>query len=64
MADSSCASVCNRSRSLSLLLQYTQEELESMIFSLRRFRVVLTEIEEQVSEEQASVFTALSASIR
>ena len=49
---------------MSLLLQYTQEELESMIFSLRRFRVVLTEIEEQVSEEQASVFTALSASIR
>jgi hypothetical protein len=35
-----------------------------MIFSLRRFRVVLADIEEQVSDDQASVFTALSAPVR
>ncbi|CAL8400566.1 unnamed protein product [Gadus morhua 'NCC'] len=43
---------------------YSQDELESMIFSLRRFRVVLADIEEQVSDDQASVFTALSAPVR
>lgn len=45
-------------------LPYSLDELEGMICCLRKFRVVLADIEEQVSEDQATVFNALSETDR
>ncbi|CAL8238138.1 unnamed protein product [Merluccius merluccius] len=45
-------------------LPYSLDELEGMICCLQKFRVVLADIEEQVSEDQATVFNALSETDR
>ncbi|XP_071755499.2 uncharacterized protein itprid1 [Centroberyx gerrardi] len=39
---------------------YSLDELEGMMLCLRRFRSVLSNMEEQLSEDQASVYNALS----
>ncbi|XP_056155905.1 uncharacterized protein itprid1 [Lampris incognitus] len=43
---------------------YSLGELEGMMRCLKQFRSVLTDIEEQVSEEQASVYNALTVTDR
>ncbi|XP_023855304.1 protein ITPRID1 [Salvelinus sp. IW2-2015] len=39
---------------------YSLDELEGMMHCMRKFRCVLTDIEEQLSEDQASVYSSLS----
>ncbi|XP_045909320.1 protein ITPRID2-like isoform X2 [Micropterus dolomieu] len=40
--------------------QYSLDELEEMMLCLQQFRSVLSNMEEQLSEEQAAVYTSLS----
>ncbi|KAK1885456.1 Protein ITPRID1 [Dissostichus eleginoides] len=42
------------------VLQYSLDELEEMMLCLQQFRSVLSNMEEQLSEDQAAVYSALS----
>ncbi|XP_066578613.1 protein ITPRID1 isoform X4 [Amia ocellicauda] len=53
-------SVPSRLQQASPATEYAMDELEGMIRSLRQFRETLTDIEEQLANEQASVYNILS----
>lgn len=52
-------SCCNKQHKLRNL-PYSLDELEELMLCLQRFRSVLNNMEEQLSEDQASVYSALS----
>uniref|UniRef100_A0A4W5M0L1 ITPR interacting domain containing 1 n=1 Tax=Hucho hucho TaxID=62062 RepID=A0A4W5M0L1_9TELE len=57
----SCCSQNNRLKPSSVsAFPYSLDELEGMMHCMRKFRCVLTDIEEQLSEDQASVYSSLS----
>ncbi|XP_041717837.2 protein ITPRID1 [Coregonus clupeaformis] len=57
----SCCSQNNRLKpSSASAFPYSLDELEGMMRCMRKFRCVLTDIEEQLSENQASVYSSLS----
>ncbi|KAK5849721.1 hypothetical protein PBY51_014032 [Eleginops maclovinus] len=45
-------------------IPYSLDELEEMMLSLQQFRSVLSNMEEQLSEEQAGVYSALSVKVQ
>ncbi|XP_021476223.2 flocculation protein FLO11 isoform X1 [Oncorhynchus mykiss] len=56
-----CCSQNNRLKPSSVsAFPYSLDELEGMMHCMRKFRCVLTDIEEQLSEDQASVYSSLS----
>ncbi|XP_031652274.1 flocculation protein FLO11 isoform X2 [Oncorhynchus kisutch] len=56
-----CCSQNNRHKPSSVsAFPYSLDELEGMMHCMRKFRCVLTDIEEQLSEDQASVYSSLS----
>ncbi|XP_014012881.2 uncharacterized protein itprid1 isoform X2 [Salmo salar] len=57
----SCCSQNNHLKPSSVsAFPYSLDELEGMMHCMRKFRCVLTDIEEQLSEDQASVYSSLS----
>ncbi|XP_029554507.1 uncharacterized protein itprid1 [Salmo trutta] len=57
----SCCSQNNHLKPFSVsAFPYSLDELEGMMHCMRKFRCVLTDIEEQLSEDQASVYSSLS----
>ena len=47
-----------------IVSQYSLDELEEMMQGVKRFRTILTEIEQRLDHEQASVYEDLSATDR
>ncbi|XP_034024888.1 uncharacterized protein LOC117509307 [Thalassophryne amazonica] len=55
-----CCSCTRESVTKQHSLPYSVDELEEMVICLQRFRSVLSNMEEQLSEDQASVYSVLS----